>query len=174
MAEWNFPDRSRAHHDVRPGGRATRTPCTTTRRQAKSSEVGGIVAPPTFIQASAQFNPDYFLRPKIGQPWFGSGKEPTGVQRPERGPRAEGAVAVASGSTPSSTTSTTDRSGPATSSLRPTRRARAGSAPGVRVICSSTRAVTEWHDAEGNLVVTARGVGVQHQPSRRATEEKSD
>src|SRR5690606_28988464 len=37
--------------------------------------------PPTFVQASAQFDPDYGLRPKIGQPWFGSGKNPTGVQR---------------------------------------------------------------------------------------------
>ena len=42
-----------------------------------------MVAPPTFAQASAQFDPDYFLRPKIGEPWFGSGKEPTGVQPKE-------------------------------------------------------------------------------------------
>jgi len=48
---------------------------------AKSTEAGVIIAPPTFVQASAQFDPDYFLRPKIGQPWFGSGKEPTGVSR---------------------------------------------------------------------------------------------
>ena len=34
---------------------------------------------PTFAQASAQFDPDYFLRPKIGQPWFGSGREATGA-----------------------------------------------------------------------------------------------
>ena len=25
-----------------------------------------VIAPPTFIQSSAQFDPDYFLRPKIG------------------------------------------------------------------------------------------------------------
>ena len=48
---------------------------------AKTTEAGGIIAPPTFPQASAQFDPDYFLRPKIGQPWFGSGKNPTGVVR---------------------------------------------------------------------------------------------
>ena len=35
-----------------------------------------VIAPPTFIQSSAQFDPDYFLRPKIGgDNWFGSGKE---------------------------------------------------------------------------------------------------
>ena len=48
---------------------------------AKGTEPGTIIAPPTFAQASAQFDPDYFLRPKIGEPWFGSGKEATGVKR---------------------------------------------------------------------------------------------
>src|SRR6478609_5252937 len=36
-----------------------------------------VPAPPTFVQASAQFDPNYFLRPKPGEPWFGSGKNPT-------------------------------------------------------------------------------------------------
>ena len=52
---------------------------------AQSTEVGAVVAPPTFVQASAQFDPDYGLRPKIGQPWFGSGKEPTGIKRESSG-----------------------------------------------------------------------------------------
>ena len=40
-----------------------------------------VIAPPTFIQSSAQFDPDYFLRPKIGgDNWFGSGKEATGMK----------------------------------------------------------------------------------------------
>ena len=48
---------------------------------AKGAETGGIVAPPTFVQASAQFDPDYGLRPKIGgDGWFGSGGKPTGVK----------------------------------------------------------------------------------------------
>ncbi len=46
---------------------------------AAGTEVGDIPAPPTFVQASAQFDPDYFLRPKIGQEWFGSAKGPTGI-----------------------------------------------------------------------------------------------
>ena len=46
---------------------------------AKKTELGGIIAPPTFAQSSAQFDPDYFLRPKIGgEGWFGSGKDPSG------------------------------------------------------------------------------------------------
>ena len=48
---------------------------------AKKAEPKAIIAPPTFVQSSAQFDPDYFLRPKVGQAWFGSGKEPTGVKR---------------------------------------------------------------------------------------------
>lgn len=49
---------------------------------ANNSDVGSIIAPPTFTQASAQFDPDYFLRPKIdGKGWFGSGKEPTGAKK---------------------------------------------------------------------------------------------
>ena len=45
--------------------------------------LGGIIAPPTFIQSAAQFNPDNPLRPKIGEPWFGSGKTPTGIEKKE-------------------------------------------------------------------------------------------
>ena len=36
-------------------------------------------APPTFPRAVAQFDPDYFLRIKPGEDWFGSGKNPSGV-----------------------------------------------------------------------------------------------
>jgi hypothetical protein len=38
------------------------------------------VAPPTFVESSAHFDPDYRLRPKLGEPWFGSGRTPTGRQ----------------------------------------------------------------------------------------------
>ena len=34
---------------------------------AKKTEPKGVIAPPTFVQSSAQFDPDYFLRPKSGQ-----------------------------------------------------------------------------------------------------------
>jgi hypothetical protein len=37
-------------------------------------------APPTFPRAVAQFDPDYHLRLKPGEPWFGSGKNPSGVE----------------------------------------------------------------------------------------------
>jgi hypothetical protein len=47
---------------------------------AAASEVGAIPAPPTFVTASAQFDPDYPLRPKAGEAWFGSGREATGAK----------------------------------------------------------------------------------------------
>jgi N-terminal half of MaoC dehydratase len=43
---------------------------------------GSVVAPPTFVQASAQFDSDSHLRPAIGADgWFGSGRQPTGADR---------------------------------------------------------------------------------------------
>ena len=53
---------------------------------AKQTEVGGIVASPTFPQAVAQFDPEYPLRWRPDQPWFGSGKTASGVEnRPSGG-----------------------------------------------------------------------------------------
>src|SRR5579863_9834836 len=46
---------------------------------AASTEVGGVIAPPTFTCASWHFEPDFPLRPRLGEPWFGSGREPSGV-----------------------------------------------------------------------------------------------
>lgn len=40
----------------------------------------GAIAPPTFPQAVAQFDPEYHLRPKHGEKWFGSGKTASGVE----------------------------------------------------------------------------------------------
>ena len=56
-------------------------PIYADAEHAANSEVGAIPAPPTFVQASAQFDDDYPLRPKIGKSWFGSGKEATGLKR---------------------------------------------------------------------------------------------
>ena len=47
---------------------------------AADTDAGGLMAPPTFPQAVAQFNPDYHLRIHPGQPWFGSGKNPSGIE----------------------------------------------------------------------------------------------
>ena len=77
---------------------------------AKTTEPGAVVAPPTFVQASAQFDPDYFLRPKIGQEWFGSAKGPTGITEK----KAVVVAVPAADSMPNNTTSITSPSKPAT------------------------------------------------------------
>ena len=83
---------------------------------AKRTEVGRIIAPPTFAQASAQFDPDYFLRPKVDEPWFGSGKEPTGpvLAAPRPGKRI-----VEPGEGESGGTSPLARHDPGAGQLRP-------------------------------------------------------
>lgn len=48
------------------------------KEYAAKSEVGRIPAPPTFTVAAMQFEPSHRFRPTIDEPWLGSGKEPTG------------------------------------------------------------------------------------------------
>ena len=43
---------------------------------AAKTEVGHVIAPPTFVQASAQFDPNYGLRPKPGQPDYPCDRSP--------------------------------------------------------------------------------------------------
>lgn len=132
-------------------------PVYTDEEAAKKTEAGGIIAPPTFVQASAQFDPNYGLRPKIGQPWFGSGKNPTGAVRGGGGggggggglhaeqhyeyhqPLRAGEVLYAT-TTPGKTWEKEGR--------------RSG-----KLVFSES--VTEYRNAAGELIVTARGVGVR-------------
>ncbi len=37
-----------------------------------------VIAPPTFVEASMHYDPDFPLRPRIGQVWFGLGRGPSG------------------------------------------------------------------------------------------------
>ena len=49
---------------------------------AAGTETGNVIAPPTFGRSVAQFDPNYHLRLKSGEKWFGSGKNPTGLDGP--------------------------------------------------------------------------------------------
>jgi hypothetical protein len=62
-------------------------PVYTDPLSQEAAEFGGVIAPPTFTMASAQFDPENTLIPKPGEPWFGSAKEPTGVPNRESGNR---------------------------------------------------------------------------------------
>ena len=123
---------------------------------AQTTEPGSIIAPPTFAQSSAQFDPDYFLRPKIGQPWFGSGKEPTGIKREAGGGGGGGGLHA-------------EQHFEYHRHLKPGDVLSATTFPGKTWEKESKRAgklvftesVTEYRDQHGELVITARGVGVR-------------
>ena len=124
---------------------------------AKTTEAGSIIAPPTFVQASAQFDPDYPLRPKIGQPWFGSGKEPTGVQHGSGGSGGGGGGLHAEQHfeyhrhlKPGDVLTATVKPGKTWE--------KQGRRSGKLVF---TETVTEYRDKNGKLAITARSVGVR-------------
>ncbi len=125
---------------------------------ARTTEAKGIIAPPTFVQSSAQFDPDYFLRPKVGQPWFGSGKNPTGVTRTGGGGGGGGGGGLHAEQhfeyhRPL-------RAGDVlTATTKPGKTwEKEGKRSGKLVFSES---VTEYRDQKGELVITARGVGVR-------------
>jgi hypothetical protein len=126
---------------------------------AKSTEVGSVIAPPTFVQASAQFDPEYRLRPRIGQPWFGSGKEPTGVPPTSGGGgggggggglHAEQHYEYHRHIKPGDVLTVTVKPGETWE--------REGRRSGKLIF---TETITEYRDQNGDLVITARGVGVR-------------
>jgi acyl dehydratase len=126
---------------------------------AATTEFGGVIAPPTFIQSSAHFDPDYPLRPKPGEPWFGSGATPTG--RPAGGSSEE------SGTSKRGTGLHAEQEYEYHRPVRPGDVLRSETRPGQRwekqgrsgkLVFSET--ITEYRDEKGELVVTARNVGV--------------
>ncbi|MEO0981831.1 MAG: MaoC family dehydratase N-terminal domain-containing protein [Pseudomonadota bacterium] len=133
---------------------------------AKGTEPGRIIAPPTFMQASAQFDPDYFLRPKIGEPWFGSGKNPTGAKPSNDGGGGDAAPVLHAEQHfeyhrhpgPGDVLTATTKPGKTWE--------KQGKRAGKLVFSES---VTEYRDQNGELVVTARSVGVRTE--RPATSE---
>jgi hypothetical protein len=130
------------------------------QRAIGESEPRTDLAPPTFVQASAQYDPDYPLRPKVGEPWFGSGGTPTGATKsPVSGDGGDGGGGtglhaeqryeyhrpVRAGDVLTATT----RSG-----NRWTKTGRRGGT------LNFMEMVTEYRDQNGDLVVTATSVGV--------------
>ena len=120
---------------------------------AKQTALGCVIAPPTFVQAAAQFDPDYSLRPKLGQPWFGSGKTYTGTER--QAPSSGGLHAeqhyeyhqpIRAGDVLAAATS-------------PGKTWEKDGKRGGKLHFSET--IIEYRNQHGELVVTARGVGVR-------------
>ncbi len=158
---------------------------------ANASEAGGIIAPPTFPSAGAQFDPDYGLRPRPNVPWFGSGKHPWGLMRstpPEKkddkGEKKDGggdAAKSAGSSRPGGGGGGGRRGGGGGGGLhaeqhfeyhrhlRPGDVLTAKYGEGKSWEKQSKRAgtlkfserVTEYYDQNGELVITARSVGMR-------------
>jgi len=135
---------------------------------AKGTEPGAVIAPPTFVQASAQFDPDYFLRPKIGQEWFGSAKEPTGVTQRDGGGGGGGGGLHAEQHYEYHKQLKAGDVLAATSKAGKTweKQGRRGGK------LTFSESVTEYHDQNGELVVTATSVGVRTERPATSGEEK--
>ncbi|MDE0758972.1 MAG: MaoC family dehydratase N-terminal domain-containing protein [Pseudomonadales bacterium] len=126
---------------------------------AAKTEAGAVLAPPTFVQASAQFDPDYFLRPKIGQEWFGSAKEATGITKRE----GEGGGGGGGGGLHAEQHYVYHRQLQAGDSLSATTKPgksweKEGRRGGKLMFSES---VPEYRDQNGDLIVTATSVGVR-------------
>jgi len=114
---------------------------------------GGVIAPPTFVQASAQFDDEWPLRPRIGEPWLGSGATASGVERTGgegSGLHAEQHFTYHRPLRPGDVLTATTREGETWQKHSE----RAGT-------LTFRESVTEYRDADGELVVTARSVGVK-------------
>jgi acyl dehydratase len=127
---------------------------------AATTEVGGLIAPPTFIQSSAHFDPDYPLRPKLGEPWFGSGGPPTGrsagADRPSTGGGSKRGIGLHA-----------EQEYEYHRPVRPGDVLRSETRPGKRWekqgrsgMLVFSESITEYRNEKGELVVTARNVGV--------------
>ena len=133
---------------------------------AKGTEVGGIIAPPTFVQSSAQFDEEYFLRPKIGHQWFGSGKNATSIKRGEGGGGGGGGGGGLHAEQHYEYHRPLMAGETLTANVLPTKTwEKEGRRSGKLVFSES---ITEYRDQNGELVITARGVGVR---TERAVEQ---
>lgn len=138
-------------------------PVYTDPDSDEAAAVGGIIAPPTFVQASAQFDPDYFLRPKPGEPWFGSGRNATGTPPKPVDDSAGEKKSGGGGGLHAEQHYTYHqplRAGDVlTASTHPGERWEKESKRAGKLVFSES--ITEYRNQAGELVVTARGVGVQ-------------
>lgn len=126
---------------------------------AAKTEPGKIIAPPTFAQSSAQFDPDYFLRPKVGEPWFGSGKEPTGIKPKEGGSGGGGGGGGLHAEQHFEYHRHISPGDVLTAEVKPGKTWEKEGKRSGKLVFSET--VTEYRDQNGELVITARGVGVR-------------
>ena len=123
---------------------------------AKSTDQGAIIAPPTFVQSSAQFDPDYFLRPKVGEEWFGSAKGPTGITQKKESGGGGGGLHAEQHYVYHRQLKVGDV---LTAENKPGKSWEKEGRRGGKLMFNET--VTEYRDQYGDIVITATGVGVR-------------
>ena len=111
----------------------------------------GDLAPPTFAIASAQFDPDYPLRPRPGTPWHGSGGDAGLVTAGAGGLHAEQHFTYHRPIRVGDVLTRTTRPGEEWEKQGRSGRLR------------FREQITEFRDEAGELVVTARSVSVQRE-----------
>jgi acyl dehydratase len=118
---------------------------------AAGSELGAVIAPPTFAIASAQFDPGYPLRPTPGEEWYGSGRGPGLAKEGAGGLHAEQHFVYHRAVQVGDVLTAHTRAG------EPWEKSgRSG-----RLLF--TEQITEFRDQAGEPVVTMRSVGVQRE-----------
>ena len=119
-----------------------------------STPLGGVIAPPTFVEAGQHFDLEFPFRPRIGEPWFGSGREPCSV--PEREADERGTALHA------------ETHFEYFHALRPRMVLRASTTPGRTWIKHGRRAgqlvfrdwITDYRSLDGEVCVRCRTVGL--------------
>jgi hypothetical protein len=115
----------------------------------------GAIAPPTFVIADMHFDPDSGLRPHPDRQWHGSGKEPT-----SRASEGGGGGGMGLHAEETFEIRRPVRVGEVlTKTTRPGETWEREGRRGGKLHFSET--LNEYRDAEGELVVTARMVGVR-------------
>jgi N-terminal half of MaoC dehydratase len=109
--------------------------------------------PATFVQASAQFDPDYILRPRPDHDWFGSGRDPGFMPPGGGGLHAEQHYEFHQPVRVGMVLSAVERDG------------RTWEKTGRSGTLRFVERVTEYTDQDGAPVVTATSVGVLREPA---------
>ncbi|GGL14911.1 hypothetical protein GCM10011588_31820 [Nocardia jinanensis] len=128
---------------------------------ARETDLGHTIAPPTFTMAAAHFDPDWPLRPRPGRPWLGSGRTPSGTAEP--GAESDGEPVSGEVRLHAEQHYEYHRHvGPGdvlTATERPGRNWQKDGRRGGHMHFSET--IIDYHDQNGDLVITARRVGVR-------------
>lgn len=134
---------------------------------AKEAGFDAQVAPPTFVQSVAQYDPNYPLRPRIGEVWFGSGRSPSGLMDQEADGKDGGGGSGGGGGNAGTLHAEQhyEYHKPLTAGTVLTATTKPGESwekegrRGGKLHFSES--ITEYRDQHGDLVVTARSVGVR-------------